>query len=170
MGHDGTPVMLLEPNSPEMREPSYVEQSMRILSDYIAKLPQLNVGTSMGSCTDSQPSSRASSVPLLLIIVDWGSTISTYTAPGGSSCNHIGTILPPPLPQHHYQQNVHANPYYKPPHTPISPQFPTPNSYTDKHANPEFGPYYPQHHIPRPSSAPSPLTYIHLAAPALLSI
>jgi hypothetical protein len=67
MGHDGTPVMLIEPDAPEMREPSYLEvlpqmgsldmcktwcwppvvvrqQSLQVLSDYMWKLAALTPG------------------------------------------------------------------------------------------------------------------------------
>jgi hypothetical protein len=134
LGHDGTPIMLLEPGSPEMREVSYVEvdsasrtgtfhtcktwcwppvviqlQSMAELCNYMGMHSVPGTSTSTGYRSQFQTLSQSSPVGL------------THLLRNGASHTQLGSETHPPPQLHHgYQTAPGANGYPTPPHTPLS--------------------------------------------------
>ncbi|KAH6875900.1 hypothetical protein BKA58DRAFT_437856 [Alternaria rosae] len=131
MGHDRTPVMLVEFDSPGMRESSYVEvypapktstfhncktwcwppvvmrsQSMAILCNYITKQVASSTSSFVGSRFNSQTSSRSSSV----------GPITPFR--NGVPQTQFGNVGYPPLPlRHGYQTAADRSVCPSPPHT-----------------------------------------------------
>ena len=141
-GHENTPVMLLEPNSPEMREPSYVEvfpttrlgslelcktwswppvvirrDSMQVLRQYMAR----DGGSTGANPISSQLFSTASSHPPTPY-----ATSSTYPMSwlhNGTFYKPLGAMLPHPLPFRPGGQHTSSM------HTPPGPYQAAPNGY-----------------------------------------
>lgn len=157
MGHEGTPIMLLEPDSPSMRELSYVDvsvraktgrlehcktwcwppvkirqQSMRLLFEYMSTIASSFAGTSEGTLTESQPSSRASSVLPPPTPLGWSVDPGTPSFVGGFPYSQGATVLLPQMPPHNgHGYSANASYFHTPPHTPFNPHFPAPSGNTD---------------------------------------
>lgn len=143
IGHDGTPVMLLEPWSPDMRELSYVEvfvqadtgnitdcktwcwppvqvrqQSMDILRGYMHKLGNSFEWMAKGSPMSSRPSSSASSTYSPYISSGWNMGMATRPVSQGMSHGTVDAGPPFHMSHNSFSGGGLARSLATPPYTP----------------------------------------------------
>ncbi|KNG52276.1 hypothetical protein DDE82_000482 [Stemphylium lycopersici] len=155
IGHNGTPVMLLEPESPEMREPSYVEicpnlsvgdfkicktwcwppvlispRSVEVLKDYISNIRELEYRNSIGYRYKSQMPLRTSSTAPTSTAHRWDLMRATPPFPDERAKVQPRFPTTPPIAfPHAPQQTQNTHSYLTPQYIPSIPHFPVGNGY-----------------------------------------